>query len=328
MKFSLKIRMSPLLEKRVSFRDGPPCPHPACPSLGGSRSKRPFSLIEATYSLLYGLMIFVTMTACAPSDSPSVFHSGSSGDSGLPGNSGGYEDQCAEDNQCKEICNELFPSRKPKENCVELPGSTVEQMKEVFKILERPAREKLETLSFESLKQLLDISLKPLETAIDRMIPKDQKTFLVWLAENPETAKLISNADSDFKVMEGLLGTTKAVIVAALKKAIAKKDTFVEVALTESNEAALKWLHEFFGSRCNGKDYDKCIFKDYYCSIVSSLRGTRKPEKRYFGYEFFTKTLDAVLENHRPAAAPDWWEEDMKTKYLDDSWTSVCSVNF
>ena len=278
-------------------------------------------------TVVFCLIIFLT-AACAPADPPSTFQSESSGNAGLSEDAERYDRQCVEDNPCREICNELFPSRKPKENCVERPISIVEQIKEVVKVLERPNADKLKTLNLESLKQLLDIDPKPLETAINQMIPKENKIFLIWLAENKEAAKLISNADSDFKLLEGLLGTTQETVVSALKKSIAKKDTFVEAALNKGNDITLKWLHNFFGSRCQGEDYDRCIFKNYYCGIMSSLRGSRKPEKRYFEYEFFTETLDAVLENHRPPSPPRWWEEDMKTNYLDDSWTSVCAVDF
>ena len=280
-------------------------------------------------ALVFYFLGFLT-AACAPSDDHSVFQPESRGGPGL---SEDYDSRpaggCMKDGPCRATCNDIFQSRKLKRNCEKLSVSTVEQMKGVLKILERPDTDKLGSLNLETLKQLLDISPKPLEKTVREMTSRERKAFLVWLAENPEPAKRVSEADGDFKIKEALFGTAGASIVPALKESLAGGDTFVETALNEKNEIVLKWLHDFFGSRCAGKDHDRCVFRNYYCGIVSSLRGSKKPEKRYFDYDFFVETLDAVLENHRPASAPEWWEEeDMEIKYLEDSWTAVCAVRF
>lgn len=238
--------------------------------------------------------------------------------------------ECAGDEKCEEICDDIFKSRKIKAECEEYSISSVEQIKEVFEVLENPVLSSLETINFRSLELLLDISPEPLETAAGRMNPTEKKRFLTWLAEDSTAARLISEADGDFKVMKNLLGTTQSAIVSEVKRSIDSGDNFVEIALDFENAKAVEWLHNFFGNQCDNRDYEKCIFKYYYCEIYTSFSPSRNTDEKYFDYEFFTKSLDEVLANHRPSGLSNrhWWEEDMDSEDLNDSWTAICSINF
>ncbi|MCY4512363.1 MAG: hypothetical protein OXB86_01595, partial [Bdellovibrionales bacterium] len=209
--------------------------------------------------------------------------------------------ECDRDDDCQKICQDIFQGRKAKEACKEFSISAVEDMNQVFKVLEKPEINKLEALNFQVLELMLDISSEPLETAASRMNPTEKKRFLVWLAEDFTAARLISEADSDFKVMDRLLGTTQATIVSEVKRSIDSGDNFVEIALAFENAVALEWLHNFFGNQCDGRDYERCIFKDYYCGIYTSFSASQNTADKYFDHEFFTKALDEVLASHRPS---------------------------
>ena len=232
--------------------------------------------------------------------------------------------ECAEDKDCREMCDDIFQSRKPKEECEEFSISAVEEMNEIFEVLEKPTLSDLESLNFGVLEMMIDISPKPVETTVSRMNPTEKKKFLVWLAEDSEAAKLISGADDDFKIMDELFGTTNTAIVSELKRSIDSGDTFVEIALEEENETAVEWLHEFFGNKCNSRDYEQCIFKDYYCGIYTSFSPSQHTDEKYFDYDFFIDALDEVLESHRPSSPPHWWDEGIDSDDLNDSWTDIC----
>ena len=238
--------------------------------------------------------------------------------------------ECAKDRECEEICDDIFKGRHEKKDCEEFSISAVEEMKEVFDVLEKPELSNLKTIDFGSLELLLDISPEPLETAASRMNPTEKKRLLTWLAEDHTAANLISEADGDFKVMERLFGKTQSTIVTEVKRSIDSGDNFVEIAMDFENAFALEWLHNFFGNQCDGNDYEKCIFKNYYCEIYSSFSPSDNTDEKFFDYKFFTKSLDEVLENHRPSSLSNnhWWKEDIDSGDLNSSWTAICSINF
>ena len=226
---------------------------------------------------------------------------------------------CGKDRKCEEICDDIFRSRRDREACEEYSIADVEKMDEVFEVLERPNSDDLEDLDTESLDMMLDISPKPLETAVGRMNQSEKKKFLAWLATDSEATEIIESAEDDFAIIKELFGTTQSAIIAELNRNIDSGDTFVEIILTEGNDVALEWLHDFFGDQCdNDNNYEKCVFKNYYCR----LNLDSDAEDEYFGFDSFESVLDEVLETERKTSgAPSWWDTNTEARDLD-SWQS------
>ena len=238
--------------------------------------------------------------------------------------------ECGKDRICKEICKDIFRSRKDREDCEEFSIADVERMEDVFKILEKPNANDLAEMDAEDLEFLLYISSKPLEKAVDKMSQSEKKRFLVWMAEDSEGAQIIANAEEDYSILKELFGTTFAKSNAELNKNIKSGDSFVELALEEGNEVVLEWIHDFFGDQCEShnnhghSNYELCVFISY-CYL--NLSGDT--EEEYFEYEFFEDLLDEILsEERKTSGAPAWWMTDTEARDLD-SWKSaphdVCS---
>lgn len=241
--------------------------------------------------------------------------------------------ECAKDDDCQEICDDIFTARKDREECEEYSVADIEAIDEVFKVLEDPDTEDLEDMNLNDLEFLLDISPNPLEKAVSRMnSSSERKDFLAWLASNSEAAHIVANAEDDFGIMKDLFGSGSATSIAQeINKSVDGGDNFVEIALDEGNEEALEWLHDFYGDKCENADkYEKCIFKDYYCRL--KLTGDFKEE--FFDIEFFEDMLDEILDSERDVnyTATAWgtasdsnygeWPDGTEAGDLD-SWNSA-----
>ena len=242
--------------------------------------------------------------------------------------------ECAEDDDCQEICDDIFTARKDREKCEEYSIDDIEAIEVVFEVLEDPDTDDLEDMDLTDLEFLLDISPTPLEKAVSRMkSSSERKDFLAWLATNEEAADIVAGAEDDFGIIKDLFGSSPSSILSELNRTVDSGDNFVEIALDEGNEAALEWLHDFFGDDCeNEEKYEKCIFKRFYCGL--KLSGDF--EEEYFDQEFFEDMLDEILESEYGdrVGSPSWWEGtgnsgDTETGDLD-SWNSsphnVCNA--
>ena len=235
--------------------------------------------------------------------------------------------ECADDEDCQEICDDIFTARKDREECEEYSIDDIEAIEAVFEVLEDPDTEDLEDMDLKDLEFLLDISPTPLEKAVSRMnSSSERKDFLAWLATNDEAADIVAGAEDDFGIIKDLFGSSPSSILSELNRTVDSGDNFVEIALDEGNEAALEWLHDFFGDDCENETYyEKCIFKRFYCGL--NLSGDF--EEEYFDHEFFEDMLDEILESDyaNRVGSPSWWEgtgNSGETETGDlDSWQST-----
>ena len=234
--------------------------------------------------------------------------------------------ECSENRGCRDTCDDIFRSRRDREECEELSIADVERMEDVFKVLENPDGDDLEDLDLEVLEELLDINSDPLKTAISRMNQSEKKDFLLWFAEDSEAAQLIIDVEEEFDIREALF---ERFIVnpssrSDLNQNIKGGKTFVELALEEGNEPVLEWLHSSFEITCErfrssprDEDYPLCVF-NIYCGWQLDI----DIEDEYFGYEFFTDLLDEVLvHGRRTRTPPSWWTIHVEADDLD-TWTS------
>ena len=227
--------------------------------------------------------------------------------------------ECGNDQDCSDICNAIFRSRTDRDRCEEFSIVAIEKMEDVFEVLRRPDTNNLESLDLRDLERLLDISSDPLETAISQMSSTEVSTFLVWLAEDSRTVLIIADGEDNYNILEELFGTSRTNIITELNRNIKSGDTFVEVALDEGNNVVLRWLYDFFGYKCESdSNYERCIFKDYYCGL--SLNSDAEGE--HFNYAFFVELLNEILANERKTSgAPSWWTTSTAANDLD-SWQS------
>ena len=227
--------------------------------------------------------------------------------------------ECAEDEDCEEMCDDIFKRRADKEKCLEtLPIRQVELLKEIHEILSEPSEDDLESINLDDLQVLLDISVEPAETLAGKMNATEAKKVLTWLAKSDEAVEVVKKKDKEFKVFKALLGKLNSNVNTALGAPISKGDNFIEVAVDESNDKALDWVHSLFEEDCDdASNYNKCIFKDHYCHL--DLKDDA--EEYYLGHESFEGILEEVLENARPTGV-SWWSESTDIDDID-TWLSA-----
>ena len=244
--------------------------------------------------------------------------------------------ECGENKQCEDICDDIFRSRNAREKCEEFSISAVEDMEDVFEVLEEPDTDDLEAMDLEVLKDLLDISSEPLKKAISDMSTNGRREFLVWFAEDSEAAEIIIEVEDESDIREALF--PRFIVSPSsrsdLNQSIGGGKTFVEVALESDNEPVLEWLHSSFEETpwckqhrgytftVDGKTRDGyaiCLFDNFYCA----LHLDEDLEDEYFKYEFFTDLLDEVLVVGRKRGnfPPSWWTTSIEADDLD-TWTS------
>ena len=249
-----------------------------------------------------------------------------------------YSDQdsqeCNTSTKCKKKCDDIFRSRKYRLECEELSVATVEQMEDLFEDLKDADTDDLEVLDQDILKSFLDISLDPLKRIIGDLSDTKKKKFLIWFAEDSDSAELIIDAEEEeFEILTTLF---ERIVVSpwrhsGLHQNVRGTENFIEVILEEDNEPILEWLHSYFEDnpceRYRGQ-YDTyygrkidlhsfCVF-DIYCGLDISSDA----EQKYLDYEFFRKVLDEALSYARQQnLAPSWWTEDMEADSLE-SWSS------
>ena len=250
------------------------------------------------------LFIFIVVGSLIMSCTPTPRGHGPRG--GGPGDRGA-DGECAEDDDCKDICEDIFKDRSDKNTCLEkLPIKQVELLEEVYDVLKEPSEDDLKRMDLDSLQVLLGVSTEPVEEAFDRIDETETKKVLTWLAKDDKAVGVIQKKDRDFKILKNLLENIDSDVDAALSDAISRGDSFIEIAADKKNDMALGWVHEFFEEDCgNSSDYNKCVFKDHYCDL--SLNS--EAEEYYLGYKPFDELLKEVLEEAIPSNPPSWWDD-------------------
>jgi len=202
---------------------------------------------------------------------------------------------CSGNPECKATCDDIYRTSLGRKKCIRgLSTTAVGKINEVVEVLKSQSQrqiEQLQNMNLQALELLLSLDYEPLKEVVARGSFAANKRLATWLAGNREVTEIVASADSDFEILKDLFGSSESAIIASLNKSIDSGDSFIEIALEEGNDAALEWLHDFFGDECEGEDkYEKCVFKRYYCELSLSDGF----EEDYFDYGFFEDILDAV----------------------------------
>ena len=239
---------------------------------------------------------------------------------------------CEGDDDCEEICDDIFSRRADREDCEELPIKQVERLEIVYEVFEDPDEDNLEKLDLDDLRVLMNISIQPIDRLVEKMSRGEMTNVLFWIARDEDVATIFEKEDQDFAIFKILLeefdntDSSSFVPSTALSKTLDSGLNFIEIASEENNSVALEWVHELFEDICSDEDdYEECLFDTNYCAMTFDT----DTEEAYFDEEFFERFLDSILEDFRPSSSPPaWWTTDVEADELD-SWKSspndVCS---
>ena len=112
--------------------------------------------------------------------------------------------ECEGDDDCEDICSDIYRSRADKNDCEELSVAQVERLEEVSEVFEDPDLDDLEELDLSDVEVYLNISIEPLHKLIGKYNSREAKDFLAWIAQNSDAAELLEDEDDDYEVLSRL----------------------------------------------------------------------------------------------------------------------------
>ena len=205
---------------------------------------------------------------------------------------------CEGDDDCEELCDDIYDRKRDKDDCEELSARNVELLAEIYEILEDPDEDSLEDMDLEAFEALINISIEPLDDVVGDYSRREAKVMLAWIAGDSEAAEIFEKEDDDFKVFKMLLDEIDDDHVKALYGSIDGSDNFMEIMVEAGNEEAGEWIHEFMDYFCEkvhreGVDDAKCLRT--YCGIARHMNDNDAADLTDF--EYFERYLDGVIED-------------------------------
>ena len=190
-----------------------------------------------------------------------------------------YKDSknCEDDDDCEDICSDIYIRRSDKSDCKELSVAQVRRMEKVHDILDDKKTNQLDDINLDDLEVIINISLEPIEKIFKTYGSTKARDVLNWIADDEDAARLFESEDADFVLLDTLLKEINSNPSAALSRNLKGGDRYHEIALTKDNEHALDWVHLYFEdklceSQSTNKSEDACVLSQY--CLISHSAGT------------------------------------------------------
>ena len=230
--------------------------------------------------------------------------------------------ECKGDDDCEEMCDDIYDRRRDREDCEDLSARQVELLKDIYELLEDPDSDDLESIDLKDLDVLINISIEPLDDRVGKYSRREAKEMLIWIASSSEVASLFEKEDDDFKILKKLLGEIKSDDFDALKASIDGGDNFMEIAVEEGNEEAGEWIHEFMEEEVCSGDIESASCLEKYCELGDSMND--RSAEDMLDFEYFEEYLEDIIEEEINKG--EWSSEDFED--LDDLngdwWEDLC----
>ena len=157
-------------------------------------------------------------------------------------------DRCDEDDQCWELCFQMFHSRSEQDNCGRRPAELVDAFDLLLEDMQTGNVESVDGMVLQCLFQIDDSEFKK---HLNRFSTKKAKAFLGEIGYKEDLAEAIFELDEDHDILEDLLeeaGFDDGWDF--LTEEIDSRDTLIEIILEEDNEDAWLWLDNYVRLQC------------------------------------------------------------------------------
>lgn len=222
--------------------------------------------------------------------------------------------ECEGDEDCEEICNDIFSSRADRNDCYELPEDLVSDFKELLEATEDGDTDEIDP---GVLHCLLNIDEREFAKAIKKMSRRETENFLVDIVDDDHLAEVLDEEDDEFNILEQLLYKASGSndLIPQLENEIDDGKSFFYLA-AESSEFGWKWLDSYAR--------DVCETPKPFCSEGESIQAycqvLGKYNKRDLD-EFLTET-DLFAEEYQEEVEDDnylyEWEDNHGERYKGD----------
>ena len=221
---------------------------------------------------------------------------------------------CAGDDDCEEMCEDIYRKRKDKEDCEELSQNQVEFLAEIYDTLEDPNDDNLDEIDLDDLKVFIGISIEPLDKLIGRYSRREARETLAWIAAKPDVALIFSKEDDDFKILDKLLDELNSDSETALKTTVESGDGFLELIVENGNEEAGNWIHDFMEEEVCGGDVETAVCLRKYCALAEDMSDDNAEDM--LDFEYFQDYLDDIIGE---GVNGDRWARGHKTREDGDA---------
>ena len=245
--------------------------------------------------------------------------------------------KCEWDEDCEDICKDIYNRRSVRDDCMELPVKQVEKLEEIYETFENPSDNDLASIDSVDFETFVEIDLRPLDTLIGKLSSSEAKRVLAWIADDPDIAEVFQEEDDEYDLLKKLLQNLNPDIKTALNQKIAVREfisatpeseklshaesSFMEIII-DNNETALDWVHNFFYEECAARnDEEVCIFNDWYCQV--GLNDDYWDS--LLDFEDVEQIVDDLLDDYDiNSSAPTCWTEAVADEDDADDLTAKC----
>ncbi len=210
---------------------------------------------------------------------------------------------CEGDDDCEEICDDIYRSRRDQNDCEEFSVAQVERFEEIYEILEDPDEDDLQDIDVSEdgdFDAFINISIEPLHKLVGKYSSREAKDFLAWIANNEDVAERLEDEDDDYEVLDALLDELNTEAFTALATNIDSSDNFMDLAVVASNEKALEWIHEYLESEHDNCSSDTNTNKEacltHYCALGADMDDDNA-EDLLGDYEYFQDYIDDIISD-------------------------------
>ena len=156
--------------------------------------------------------------------------------------------KCAGDDECEEVCDELFAIKKYENECLELPAELVYAFEE---LLVQVNQGQADDIDSQALHCLLNIDDQDFLSEVNRLSVRESEDFLQQIASDEGLARVLGEHDEGYNILETLLNNISNTIKGSFSTDIAGNDvTFLDLILAADNEAAFGWFDSYVDDYC------------------------------------------------------------------------------
>ena len=189
------------------------------------------------------------------------------------------EEPCSEDEECLEVCDELFKGKRAKAKCGKLKPQTVAGFVDVFDLAEDGDVDEIETDDLDCLLSVNDSEF--IKKVKKKTGPGPAKKWLYAAVSDEELAEILNDEDSEHELLGFWTGEAEDDDpLDAFAAALSSGDFALEIAARQTNTEAWEWMMNYIQIQCKDEDY---------CDAVSAYNTDTKARELVFFCKTFEK---------------------------------------
>ncbi len=178
---------------------------------------------------------------------------------------------CEGNEDCEDICDDIFSRRADKKDCYELPEELVSEFE---KIIEHTEDGDIKNIHPADLECLLDIDEREFASAVKKMSRREASEFWLAISEDESLAEILEDEDDEYMILKQLLHKMTGSHTDTerfLTRKIEDDKTVLWLA-AEGSEPAWDWLDGYVSERCDSSSSSCQEPIDAYCTALLDMR--------------------------------------------------------